>query len=117
MRHLSSKRVTAERAERLTFELLKPATYDAAPAEDKVGIIEKVSASKGFNEVLALFDGGGKGSAMDGVGGTAWGWLNAVTEQVDWYSRAQSVDNRMNSAWLGAGDALKNKALDLALTF
>jgi phage/plasmid-like protein (TIGR03299 family) len=114
---LSGKRVSMDRAERLTFELLKPATFDTAPGEDKVGIIEKVTDSKGFKEIMALFDGGGKGSTIAGVEGTAWGWLNAVTEQTDWHSRAQSVDNRMNSAWLGAGDALKSKALDLALTF
>jgi len=44
--------------------------------------------------------------------GTAWGALNAVTYNVDHEARG-SRDNRLTSAWLGGGAALKQKALDL----
>jgi len=43
---------------------------------------------------------------------TAWGVLNAVTYNVDHEARG-SRDDRLTSAWLGGGAALKQKALDL----
>lgn len=113
MKRISDKHVSAQRAERLTFELLKPADFDTQDAEKKHETIERVSDSKGFRSIIALFEGGGKGSEMDGVKDTAWGWLNAVTEYTDYYVRAQSQDNRFNSAMLGTGSALKDKAVAL----
>jgi phage/plasmid-like protein (TIGR03299 family) len=113
MKRLADKNVSLARAERLAFDLLKPANIDVSNLKS----IEKVSDSRAFRSVLALFEGGGQGSTLDGVTGTAWGFVNAVTEYVDHTSRATSVDNRLNSAWFGAGDALKTKAVDLALAF
>jgi phage/plasmid-like protein (TIGR03299 family) len=58
-----------------------------------------------------------KGDRLAGVHGTAWGWLNAVTEYVDHHARARSVDNRLNSAWFGRGDALKARAVELVTSW
>lgn len=117
MRRLADKAVSAARAERLTFELLAPAGFDNLSADDKVKTIDKVSGSAGFRSIMALFDGAGLGAQMDGVKGTAWGWLNACTEHFDHHARATSDDNRTNAAWFGLADAAKSRAAELAATF
>jgi phage/plasmid-like protein (TIGR03299 family) len=113
MKRLSDKTVSMARAERLAFDLLKPAGLDIT----QPAAIETVSNSRAFKSILALFDGAGKGATLAGVAGTAWGFVNAVTEYVDHTARATSTDNRLNAAWFGAGDDLKSKAVNLALTF
>jgi len=54
---------------------------------------------------------------MPGVAGTAWGFVNTVTQAVDHgllrkYSKA---DTRLHSAWFGSGDALKNQAIRVCM--
>lgn len=71
--------------------------------------------SKALNRVFDLFAGAGKGSTLASANDTAWGLLNAVTHFVDHERRARSVDNRLDSAWFGAGAAIKHKALEQAL--
>jgi phage/plasmid-like protein (TIGR03299 family) len=54
---------------------------------------------------------------MDGTSGTAYGWLNAVTEYVDHNAVAKGEDkasNRLNSAWFGHGLATKDRAFAMA---
>lgn len=75
--------------------------------------MDDVTKSRGFQSVMTLFKGAAIGSGLT-QGGTAWQWLNAVTEHTDW-SRGRSADNRVNSAWFGEGDAIKTKAQDMVL--
>jgi hypothetical protein len=63
--------------------------------------------------VLQLFNGVGKGSQIDGVAGTAWGLVNAVTEYSDFHIRAKNQEYRLDSAWFGAGRALKENILEI----
>lgn len=77
------------------------------------GMKGPIRESKGFNTVLQLFNGTGKGSRIDGVEGTAWGIVNAVTEYTDWHIRAKNQENRLDSAWFGAGRSLKENILEL----
>lgn len=65
--------------------------------------------------VMALFDGHGRGAELASAKGTAFGLLNAVTEFVDHERRARSADHRLESAWFGQGAAVKERALDHAL--
>jgi hypothetical protein len=65
---------------------------------------------------MELFNGAGKGSTLETARETAFGWLNAVTEYADHHVRAHTDENRTASALWGQGDALKNRALDIALT-
>ncbi len=109
---LANKSLRREQAERLTLQLMAPKTLGDiahASADD----ISKVVESKGFQSIQALFEGQGKGSTLDGVAGTQWGWLNAVTEYTDHHIRATSSENRTHSAWFGAGETLKQRAVDL----
>lgn len=55
------------------------------------------------------------GATMPTAFGTLYGLVNAVTYDVDHSPRAHSDEGRMASAWMGAGDNLKTKALDLAV--
>jgi len=73
---------------------------------------ELVYAGKNFNKILSLFETESKGNDL--VGHTKWGMLNAVTEYVDHFA-GHSQDNRLNNAWFGNGERLKNKAKELLL--
>jgi len=110
---LADKTVSRDRAERLLLSLLAP-KVEAKGAAATLPELEKVTDSAAFKKILALFDGDGKGSRLDGVKGTAWGWLNAVTEYADHHVRATSAENRIHSAWFGTGADLKDRALELA---
>ena len=68
---------------------------------------------RAFDKILALFNGQGMGANLEGVRGTAWGWLNAVTEYADHHARATSDQNRMASAQWGIGAAFKADAVAL----
>jgi phage/plasmid-like protein (TIGR03299 family) len=69
--------------------------------------------SKGFKNVMSLFNGAGKGSQIDGVAGTGWGLINAVTEYTDFHIRARSQEFRLDSSWFGAGRTMKETILEL----
>jgi len=71
------------------------------------GSLPDVRKSRGYRDVMALFQGGGRGHEM--VKGTAWGLVNAVTEWVD-HSRGRSPETRLDAAWFGAGNDLKTTA-------
>jgi hypothetical protein len=71
---------------------------------------------KVLNHVFNLYIGDGMGASMASANDTAWGLVNAVTQYVDHERRARSSDNRLDSAWFGAGASIKQKALDEALT-
>lgn len=76
---------------------------------------EKVRESAGFTKILSLFNGDGMGAMNDGVFGTAWGLLNAVTEYADHHVRARTDQNRFVSSQWGAGADLKQKAASILL--
>ena len=98
---LANKPVILEAAEKLTADIL--------------GGGDKVYATAGYNKILDLFQGQAKGADFDGVGGSAWGYINAVTEYADWFSRARTHENRFVSSQWGLGADLKQRALDAVL--
>lgn len=55
------------------------------------------------------------GSDMPTAVGTLWGVLNAVTHDIDYDIGRKSSDRRMNEAWFGGGERIKNRALNLAV--
>ena len=69
-------------------------------------------------EVLTRYRTGGLHAGMDGVQGTVYGWINAVTDYVDHaasvHSGQYSQDRRFESAMFGKGADLKAKALEFA---
>jgi phage/plasmid-like protein (TIGR03299 family) len=83
----------------------------------KKGVTVPIRTTKGFKSVMQLFNGVGKGSKIDGVAGTAWGLVNAVTEYSDFHIRAKNQEFRLNSAWFGAGRSLKENIIELVAEF
>lgn len=56
------------------------------------------------------------GKGQWAVRGTAWAAYNAVTEYVDHFRPTRGEEsNRLESAWLGSGAAIKRRALELAI--
>ena len=114
MRHLAEVPLRHEGADLLTKKLLAPAGLDTEDIMMMDEASEKLQASKGYQNIMGLFEGAGSGAKMLGVKDTAWGWLNAVTEHVDHHARAMSLDKRLDSAWFGKGDTMKTRAIELA---
>lgn len=69
---------------------------------------EDIRASRQYQTIMGLFDGGAIGSDLT-QGRTVWQFVNSVTQYVD-HSAGQLTDNRMRSAWFGAGNTMKMKA-------
>lgn len=105
-RQLAALKIQVKEAEDLTTMLLTTGQRNADAARE----------SAGFNRIMSLFNGMGRGATLESARETGWGWLNAVTEYVDHHARARSDENRLVSALWGPGDDLKNKARDLILS-
>lgn len=60
-------------------------------------------------------------NTLEGIEGTAWAAVNAVTQWVDYELRtqgedaAQKADNRLRSIWFGQGHRMKAEAMERAL--
>lgn len=93
IRDLARTPVTTTEAEELTKELA-----GEGPVSERI---------------MELFAGEAIGSELTGAEGSAWGWLNAVTQFVDHERKAKSDSHRLNSALLGSGDRMKVRALEL----
>jgi hypothetical protein len=91
--------------------LYKPNEFDTPKG------LQECKESKGFVQIMALFNGRGKGANLAGTKGTAWGIVNAVTEFVDHHrgNAGTSGDARMDYALFGPGDKLKTLAFDTAV--
>ena len=76
---------------------------------------EALPNERALRKVQELYEGRGRGSQLESSRGTAWGLLNAVTEYVDHERRARSNEYRIDSAWLGQGAQIRQRALDTAL--
>ena len=101
MRRLADRPLTEAKAETMTRELL--------------GKKEEQKGGKRFEHIMQLFRGEAVGSDLPGVQGTAWGWLNSVTETVDHHSRAKSDARRLDSILFGNGEQVKAAAMRKAL--
>ena len=70
---------------------------------------------RAMTKVMNMFNGQGRGADLSSAKDTAYGLLCAITEFVDHERRAMSTDHRLDSAWFGAGAALKQRGLEQAL--
>lgn len=120
-RELAQRQVSSMEAQAFVSKLLG----ETEGAQDLGGLLNKPARldaeqtakhSRGYQIILDLFSGQGIGSHMAGVKGTAWGLVNSVTEYADRHARAVSEGNRIDSAWFGAGDLLKQQAMEQART-
>lgn len=95
--------------EAIGFFLSLYAKYD-----DKKKITNERTVNSVMPKLLKAYSRG-PGSDLVTAKGTAWGAVNAVTNYIDFDTRAQSDDNRFSSGQLGAGMQLKQKAFSEAL--
>jgi phage/plasmid-like protein (TIGR03299 family) len=109
MRTLAERKVSRAEADRFFTQALGATTLGAAPKGQQPN-------RHAISKARDLFEGRGKGSDLTSARGTAWGLLNAVTEFVDHEKRARSSDYRIDSAWFGPGVAVKQRALNCALS-
>jgi phage/plasmid-like protein (TIGR03299 family) len=65
-------------------------------------------ADREYASIMALYESA-PGQDLDTAKGTVWGALNAVTYYVD-HVRSTGAGARLDSAWFGAGSALKDRA-------
>lgn len=72
----------------------------------------EVKDHRNIARILEMFQGDARGADLSSARGTAWGLFNAVTEHVD-HEAGRTDDARLDSAWFGRGQALKNRALEL----
>lgn len=70
---------------------------------------------RAMSKVMTMFNGHGRGAELSSAKDTAYGLLCSMTEFVDHERRAMSTDHRLDSAWFGAGAAIKQRALEQAL--
>jgi phage/plasmid-like protein (TIGR03299 family) len=91
-----------------------PADYDVE--DDKFPELVETEMERSHTKIGQIFDlyHNGPGSDLKSSKGTLWGAVNAVTRFYDHERRSQSTDNRLNSAWFGAGARVKKRAWDLA---
>lgn len=101
-RMLASVTMGALEADQFVRQLLEPYQTSKKPIDE----------TKGYREIMRLFNGSAIGSDILGVSGTRWGMLNAVTEMVD-HGRGRSNNTRIESAWFGTGGALKARAVEM----
>jgi phage/plasmid-like protein (TIGR03299 family) len=109
VRRLAEKQVDHQLADHIVARVL--AGSDTTEALDKAR-----ASSRGYAKILDLFNGSGKGAMLDGVRGTAWGLLNAVTEYVDHHVASRTAENRFISAQWGNGADLKTTAFDILMS-
>lgn len=81
---------------------LQAATLDISTAREH----------RNVQPILHLFEGAGQGATMDGVKGTRYGLLQAVTQFVDHHA-GREWDTGKTSAYFGQGAALKARAFEV----
>lgn len=111
-RHMANTRMDAQSAGWKTLELLGMEKQGSAILTPPTKVLE-IRETRAYKQIMSLFEGKQIGAYLRGRSGTAWAWLNAVTEYADHHVSARSDDNRFNSSQFGAGDKMKNDALDL----
>lgn len=119
LRMLAETPVSPLEAIRLTAELIRPDVYqDVETGTVSPEEFDRLMRSAPVQRISDLAQGVDLiGAELAGVSGTAWGWLNGVTQYVDHEARAQTIDGRLHRAWFGAGDKMKARAMDDALRF
>lgn len=128
MRRLAATPISKKQVIDQTIELVKPGALASVAGDSFADLLNRpsaVGAESEFDKLLALkpvkritdlvLHGGAIGDDLAGRSGTQWAWVNAVTQYVDHEARARSQDNRLASAWFGPGEALKERAYELAI--
>lgn len=78
----------------------------------------KLASTKPVERIINLtVERAAIGHDLSGSEGTAWGWLNGVTQFVDHEGGGRTADAVVSRAWFGEGDKLKQRAFNFANDF
>ena len=100
---LQKQQISIAKAETFLLKLLKQ------PEQD----FQLVPQTNAYKKILSLFECEAKGYEL--TDWSKWGMLNAVTEYFDHHAPNRTQDRRLNSAWFGSGNKVKEKAVELLL--
>lgn len=114
MKQLSERRVTQAEAANYLSRVFNDHDSDLILFNRKKQN-DPIPNAKAMDKVMKMFNGQGRGADLDAARDTAYGLLCSITEFVDHERRAMTTDNRLNSAWFGAGAKLKQKGLEESL--
>ena len=128
MKQLSQRKVTQGEAAAYFDAVFNNTSLSIADQEDNIiqfyrNVANQASQpvnktepnARAMNKVMDMFNGQGRGAELSSAKDTAYGLLCSITEFVDHERRAMSTDHRLDSAWFGAGAALKQRGLEQAL--
>ena len=104
---LSEARISDEQAIEFFFNLY-------AKTDERGNVTNEKNAKAILAKLMRLYRTG-PGAELESARGTAWGAVNAVTNFVDFSTRARSDENRFNSGQFGNGANLKANAFNSAL--
>lgn len=116
---LSNRQVNAAE----TTQFLLNAYYNLASKDDlqtylhdaKFNYEKRERNLKAFLERMQGHLFNSPGAHLESARGTLWGVLNAVTRDIDFTEKRSGADGRLDTAWFGSGEILKNRAMELAL--
>lgn len=108
-RRLARQKIDRVTASSIALELTSAIPFRSRNSEP----FEWPRESPAYHRIMALFDGQAIGSALS-EGPTKWQFIISVTQWID-HQRGRDPASRLNSAWFGAGEALKRKAYEIAL--
>lgn len=127
MKQLSQRKVTQGEAAAFFDAVFNNTSMSAADQEENIiqfyrniatptPVKEKPEPNgRAMAKVMDMFNGQGRGAELSSTKDTAYGLLCSITEFADHERRAMSTDHRLDSAWFGAGAALKQRGLEQAL--
>ena len=118
-RTLAGKRMTVADMEMATMETLGFDVFGMS-SKERQEVMDNRKNTR-LHDIMGLAQGNNLiGANLAGASGTAWGWLNAVTQYTDHHARTQDNgdgqerDRRLNTAWFGAGNSMKRDAFAIA---
>ncbi len=127
MKQLSQRKVTQGEAAAFFDAVFNNTSMSAADQEENIIQFYRNMATpnpakeksepngRAMTKVMDMFNGQGRGAELSSAKDTAYGLLCSITEFADHERRAMSTDHRLDSAWFGAGAALKQRGLEQAL--
>ena len=129
MKQLSQRKVTQQEAAAYFDAVFNNANLSIAEQDDSIIQFYRNVAmpdqprsdnktepnGRAMSKVMTMFNGHGRGAELSSAKDTAYGLLCAITEFTDHERRAMSIDHRLDSAWFGAGAAIKQRGLEQAL--
>lgn len=107
-RELARVKIDTNKATKILRAVYEKPEADAIPVTDD----KFIESNKTARKVLELFSGNGIGAELATARGTAWGLVNAATEYYDHAANSHSADNRLHSAWFGAGAKAKQDVVE-----